>query len=319
MIAIICKFTPNDYAAIAAINNVIWIDEPITGEQWQQDDVNRDPKCKHARWVAELDGKVVGFCEYDQLAGRYHPDHYWLRIEVLPEFRRRGIGAALYDQVITAVSELKPELVRIALRENMPDQIRFVTQRGFTEDWRSWEMRLNVETFDPTPYAGAEEKLRAKGIEIKTLDELASDPDCDHKLHELHEETRADTPSRIPSTRMDFDRWKEWFLNGHAANNAACFVAVRDGEYLGFSALNAAKPGANIDTRWAGVRRAERRQGIALALKMRMIEYAKAHGHPYIMTVTHSLNVPVQTMNNRMGYVSEPAWVYYVKKMTNDK
>ena len=313
------RFTPNDYAAIAEINNVFWTEEQLTAEQWQSEDANRAPHCKHARWVAENAGQVVGMGEYDQLAGRYHPAKYWLRVEVLPAYQQRGIGAALYDTVINAVTQLDPWLVRFALRENMHASLRFLRARGFTEEWHSYESQLDVTRFDPARFAGLEEKLRAQGIAIKPYQEFADDSARDQKLYELFEDTRADTAFVEPLTRTEYARWRDMFLEGFRANTDAFWVATRNGQYIGLAMLSAAKPGADIETRWAGVRRDLRGRGIATALRLQMIEYAQSHDHPRLNTVTNSRNAPVIALNKKFGYVDQPAWVYYVQIIKQQK
>lgn len=308
-------FNPNDYAAIAEINNMFWKDEILTAEQWQHEDVQRPPHCKHARWVAQVDGKVVGMSEYDQLAGRYHPDKYWLRVEVLPAYQRRGIGAALYDELMTALAQLNPWIVRFALTEDLQDSLSFLRARGFAEEWRSYESSWDVTQFDSAYFDGVDEKLSAHGIIIKTYAEFADDPNCDTKLYELFEDTRADTAFIEPLTRTEYTRWRDLFIDGFRANTEAFFVAARDGEYVGIAMLAKAEPGANIDTRWVGVRRDMRGQGIAMGLKKRMFDYARARNHPHITTVTNSKNAPVIAMNKKLGYIDQPAWVYYAKTL----
>ncbi|MBI5031122.1 MAG: GNAT family N-acetyltransferase [Chloroflexi bacterium] len=310
-------FAPNDYTAIAEINNTFWIEETLTAEQWQHEDAQRPPHCKHARWVAEIDGKVVGMSEYDQLAGRYHPDKYWLRVEVLPAYQKRGIGVALYDTMMNALAQHNPWIVRFALTENLHDSLRFLRARDFAEEWRSYESHWDVTQFDSARFNDIDEKLNAHGIVIKTYADLSNDLNRDPKLYELFEDTRADTAFIEPLTRTEYARWRDMFVDGFRANTDAFFVAARDGEYVGIAMLAKAEPGANIDTRWVGVRRDLRGQGIALGLKKRMFDYARAHNHPHITTVTNSKNAPVIAMNKKLGYVDQPAWVYYSKTLRN--
>ncbi len=312
-------FTPNDYAAIAEINNVFWTEEMLTAEQWQHEDAQRPTHCQHARWVAELDDQVIGMCEYDQLPSRYHPAKYWLRLEVLPAKQRRGVGAMLYDTLMTALAPCNPWLVRFALTENLTDSLRFLRARGFAEEWRSYESHWDVTQFDPALFKGIEEKLGARGIVIKTYAELANDSKRDPKLYELFEDTRADTAFIEPLTRNDYSRWRDMFLDGFRANREAFWVAVCGDEYVGVAILANAARGATIDTRWVGVRRDQRGQGIAMGFKKRMSEYARAHNHPRILTVTNSLNAPVIAMNKQLGYVDQPAWVYYSKNLRKEK
>lgn len=312
---LIRPFNASDYAVIAEINNTFWTEEQLTAEQWQSDDANRPAHCAHARWVAESDGRVVGLSEYDQLAGRYHPNKYWLRVEVLPVFQRRGIGAALYETVLNALAVRDPWLARFALRENMDASLRFLKQRGFAEEWRSYESHLDVPQFNLATLADAEAKLRARGIAIQTYAELAADAARDEKLYELYEDTRADTVFIEPLTRTEYAQWRDMFLANHRANLDAFWVATRNGEYLGLAMLASAQTGEQIDTRWVGVRRDVRRNGIARAFKQKMIEYAQTHGHPKILTVTNSRNAPVIAMNRALGYKDQPAWVYYTKEL----
>ena len=309
------SFTSNDYAAIAVISNTFWTEETLTAEQWQHEDAQRPAHCQHARWVAEIDRQVVGMSEYDQLAGRYHPDKYWLRVEVLPAYQKRGIGAALYETMMSALVQRNPWIVRFALTENLQDSLRFLRARGFAEEWRSYESHWDVTQFDPAFFNGIDEKLNANDIVIKTYAEFANDPNRDTKLYELSEDTRADTAFVEPLTRNEYARWRDMFIDGFRANTDAFFVAARDDEYVGVAMLAKAEPGANIDTRWVGVRRDRRGQGIALGLKKRMFEYACVHNHPRITTVTNSKNAPVIAMNKKLGYVDQPAWVYYSKTL----
>ena len=204
-------FTPNDYAAIAEINNIFWTEEMLTAEQWQHEDAQRQSHCQHARWVAELDGKVIGMCDTDQLAGWYHPDRYWLRVEVLPAYQKRGVGAALDDTVMTALAPRNPWLVRFALTENFADSLCFLRARGFAEEWRWYESHWEVAAFDPARFDGIDEKLNARGISVKKYSEL-DDPNCDSRRYELSEDTRADTAFVQPLTRNEYARWRDMFL-----------------------------------------------------------------------------------------------------------
>jgi GNAT superfamily N-acetyltransferase len=89
----------------------------------------------------------------------------------------------------------------------------------------------------------------------------------------------------------------------------AYFVAVHDGEYVGQSVLWANRADAGLDTGLTGVRRAYRRRGVALALKLRGIDYARRHGHPLIRTGNDSHNLPMLSINERLGFVKQPAWI----------
>jgi GNAT superfamily N-acetyltransferase len=99
----------------------------------------------------------------------------------------------------------------------------------------------------------------------------------------------------------------------------AYFVAVDGDEYAGTSALWSS-PGSNqLYTGLTGVRRAHRRKGIALALKLRGIDYAKTHGVATIKTWNESNNRAMLSINERLGYVRQPAWVDFSKTLRKEE
>ena len=57
------------------------------------------------------------------------------------------------------------------------------------------------------------------------------------------------------------------------------------------------------------VRRAYRQQGIGLAMQLRGIAYARAHGYPVLKTCTAIQNTPMQTLFNKLGYARDPEWL----------
>jgi GNAT superfamily N-acetyltransferase len=65
-----------------------------------------------------------------------------------------------------------------------------------------------------------------------------------------------------------------------------------------------------------GVTRTYRRRGLALALKLRGITYARAHGHPLIRTLNVSSNQSILALNQRLGFRRSLAWVGFIKEFT---
>ena len=171
-------FTPKDYPAMVSIHNslnIVWPEQPRTPEAWAEVDRNRSPKFKHRRWVAIADGSVVGFSWYGQGPSAYPPHSFYVNVEVLPEYQCRGIGSALYDQVMEGLQGFNPPALRADAFTNLPQGFTFLQKRGFYEAFRETPVHLDVTAFDPRPYAGLETKLQAEGIIIKTLSELESD------------------------------------------------------------------------------------------------------------------------------------------------
>lgn len=306
-------FTPGDYSAVVAIDNAVFTEYPRTVDEVRFQDEHREPKCKFARFVCELGGGLVAHGEYSQSSHTYHPRVFNVHVTVAPEHQGCGIGAALYDHIVDALRPFDPLRLRSHCREDMLRGMRFLQDRSFVDDMRSWESRLEVEAFDHSPYEGTEEKVRAHGIEIKTLRELESDPDYQRKLHDLFCELDQDVPSPEPPTRTSFEVFAEHTFKNPNLLPDAFFVALDHGEYIGTSNLWSSQGNDDIYTGLTGVKRSHRRMGVALALKLRGIAWAQSQGRKVVKTWNESNNRPMLSINEMLGYVKQPAWVSFVK------
>ena len=81
MQAVIRPFTPDDYPAVVAIDNAVFCEYPRTVDEMRFQDEHRDPKCKFARWVSQLDGAIVGYGEHSQNSSMYHPQVFHVHID----------------------------------------------------------------------------------------------------------------------------------------------------------------------------------------------------------------------------------------------
>lgn len=309
---IIRDLRPEDYPALAAVHQrqgIVWPERPRSGEGWAEADRNRSPKCQWRRWVAEVDGAVVGFASYSQSVFDYHPQRFYVNVEVLPEYQRRGIGAALYETVMAGLERFDPRVLRADAFTNLPQGFDFLQKRGFYEAFRETPVHLDIASFDPSPYAGLEPKLQGQGIVICTLREMEGDPERDRKLYDVYWEATEDVPQEdfeIP--KAPFEEWQSWAINDPSILPDAYFIAVRGEEYIGLRELYT-DPDSNLMLGGLlAVRRAYRKRGVGLAMQLRGIAYARAHGCPQLKTCTAVQNAPMQAMFNKLGYARDPEW-----------
>src|SRR5437660_11515378 len=117
MCLLIRPFTSNDYPALIAIANPTLADDSSILEEARYNDESRDPLCKFQRWVAEMDGGIIGAAEYDQDSRRYHPRKFWIQGIVRIDYQGEGIGSALYRQITAALEPFNPLPVHSQVRE----------------------------------------------------------------------------------------------------------------------------------------------------------------------------------------------------------
>jgi RimJ/RimL family protein N-acetyltransferase len=178
---------------------------------------------------------------------------------------------------------------------------------------------LHLGTFDATRFAGGGERATRTGIEIRTLAELSQvDPDWQRKYFELGLEAGKDVPQPDVYTAPTFEEYGKIRFESPSFLPEGSFVAVDGGRYVGLSDLEDKGDPEALDTGFTGVLREYRGRGIALALKLRAIEYAKRRGAKRLTTGNDSNNRRMIAINDALGFKRTPAWVGFVKVLKEE-
>jgi GNAT superfamily N-acetyltransferase len=124
----------------------------------------------------------------------------------------------------------------------------------------------------------------------------------------------ADVPSSAPPTPVPLEHFQRFLIQSPDLLPEAFFIA-KDGDlYVGESFVFRvpAEPG-HLSQGLTGVRREYRGKGIAMALKLHVIKYAKEHGYTLIKTWNDTENLSILALNEKLGFVRQPAWIEYEK------
>ncbi len=117
---------------------------------------------------------------------------------------------------------------------------------------------------------------------------------------------------------MDYEQWRKRLENPGLLPDAN-FIALDGDRYVGFSNLWKSQGDDHLHTGLTGILRAYRRRGIALALKLRAVAYAKARGAPVIRTGNETGNRAMLSINEKLGFARQPAWIDFVKVVKEEK
>jgi len=305
-----------DYTDAVAIHNAVLPDDQSTVAGWQYGHKAQNPKFRYQMFVAEADGKAVAYGGYAEPSWSYRPGKYFLNVVVHPASTNQGIGTLLYEHTLDVLAggKLPPTMLVAKAREDHAASLRFLQKHGFQSVMRFPTSRLDVARFDAARFAATVTSVKASGIEILSVVELATvDPDYQHKIYELDWQCTLDEPMSDIPTKPTFEEYSKFVFDHPRFISEAYFIAVDNGDYVGLSELSRdlAQPD-RLNTGFTAVARSHRRRGIATALKVCAIAYAQQHGYVSIKTDNEEHN-PMYAINLDLGFVPQPAWLDFQK------
>lgn len=309
--------TTRDYPAVVAIYNANFPGFQESEKEFRYGDNYRDEHHHLARIVAEDDnGALVGYGQSAHDTHSFHPTQFLVDIFVAPEQQAKGYGKVLFDQVLTDLGPLQPTALRTHTVEGTERALRFLTDRGFTEEMSYAESWLDVNAFDASRFAGAEERVLSQGIRLTTLAELgATDPEVRQRFYAFTQIIQADIPSPEPFTPLPYEVWAKRFEHtGYLPQ--ANFLALDGDTLVGLSTLWGREADDHLQTGATGIARSHRRRGIALALKLRALAFAKERGAPIVRTDNEVNNEGMLSINRALGFIKQPGWVGFVHDLS---
>ena len=309
------NYSDADYQALVEVSNAIWPDRPSVPEGTKEHDKRRDPKYYFQRLVVESGGKMVASANYGESDWTHVPGKFHINIHVHPDHQKQGIGTALYDHIMSDLSERSPTIFEAHAREDKAEGMGFLENRGYKRTLKDQMSELALAEFDPEPFAWTHDLKEKIGVEIRTVAELTADGvDWKREVWELEYELLQDVPTDDPVTKQPFERWQEW-LTHPAFIPEAYFIAIKDGRFVGVTSLWQSMAEKDmLHTELTAVVRNLRRKGIATALKVRAIGFARERGARAIKTENEENN-PMYDLNVRLGFRPIPAWWTYRKEL----
>ncbi|MBC7804843.1 MAG: GNAT family N-acetyltransferase [Akkermansiaceae bacterium] len=307
----------SDYESLATVTRAAKPEYPLTVAELKEEDALSAKAGTPWMRVLAVDsgGTPVGFAEFEPSWWQPGPGKFFVRLLVRPEFHGEGVGKSLYNALWEEMARHDPTYIKIEWREDMARAVRFFTERGWTEASRWYESRLDLAGFDFASFADDFDRPLAEGITIASWHELkTSDPDADHKMWQAAMDMLPDVPSDEPFAPMPFDEFQSVVMSRPNLDHDGFFVAVdaRTGDYVGISHIWRRQADNDLDTGLTATKRSHRRKGIALALKLRVLQWAQQNGFRALRTGNEVNNRPMLAINERLGFTKQPPWIEFV-------
>lgn len=301
---------PEDYPAATSIYNAQ--NEPH--HQLTEDELRRSSERGNERGYYRVlsalkDGDVIGHGMVTARVGDASLGKYWTWFFVREDHRGSGVDTAMYHEALELLAGRNPTNLWTCIREDFVRMAGYLPDCGYQEQFRSWGAHLELAGFDPAAFKPYQETLSRRGIALRTYAQLAGDAERDRKLADLQAELEEDAPHCEPIIPKRHPR-----PHDPATLLGSYVVAVRGDEYVGLASLTKQKRFPTVaGSGLIGVRRDQRNQGLGTALSAHTAMWAKRNGYTEVNAGGAGTNAPMLTVNRRLGFGVEPAWITFAK------
>lgn len=310
--------TDADYETIVAIWNAYRPDDKTTVEIMKYWDTTRNPDLPYQRMLVSTDNQVVAYGMYRQNETMQKAKKYNIGVVVHPDHAHQQEARVFFhDYAYAQITHL--DLVAIAsdTREGCEEDIRYFLDNGFEQRMRYPVSQLDVPAFDPAPYDTLLKKMVDAGVEIITVKQLQTEQPEKwlEIMYPLDMQIISDMPSPNEYVPTPFEQYCKNYKDDPMFLPEACFLARIGDEYIGAS--NLWKDAFGTDKLWVGltgVLDKYRRRGIATALKIYTINFAKQYGAK-IIEADNEENNPMFQINLGLGFQPEPAYLDFEKPL----
>lgn len=254
--------------------------------------------------VAESsEGDVVGFRVLS-------PSHFvW--IAVIEEHQRRGIGTLLMNDVLEEASQSAASELTSRVANSQKAGLAFCPKFGFTPYLHMLNLELDLTTWDDSALSPALRDVADQGVQLKTYADYGDTEESRQRLYELNKALSATIQRDEPQPFADFETYVQCRILPPAYHHSGIFLAVDGDRWIGMSQVSLHESHAFQEM--TGVLPEYRSQGIAKALKLLILQFARHNNQRIIKTFNDVSNGPMIAVNEKLGYQKGESF-YFVRR-----
>ncbi|GIH09303.1 N-acetyltransferase [Rhizocola hellebori] len=264
------------------------------------------PEARSLRLAAQVDGAVVGFAMGGLYVTTKEPGVGSVTCVVHPDFRRRGIGGALYAQIEEHLGTLDLRRAQ-SYAAGDPEVIAWAEGRGWTQGATGRFSAVDTSNLPPMPQTPGDTTV----VSISAL--------APEEAYDLDKTASADEPGDVSYDGLSYDMWLKRIWRDPDLRHDISQVALVDGVPASMTLVS-----ANLETGrcWSGgtmTLPAYRGRGLAKLLKSVALRKAAEAGVTTAITSNDYTNAPMLAINDWLGYRPTVSEVSMLKNFADAK
>jgi GNAT superfamily N-acetyltransferase len=289
-----------DAEGMVALTREIWPTAVISAEAWRHRVETIPARAEHRAWVAEEGDTILGSAYAGRNFFTTESESGFCGVSVAARGRRRGIGTALAELVLSHCERIGARDLSAQFVDN-PAGAAFARLHGFHEARAEAESILDPRTVPERP----------PPLDLRSVGEV--DP---RLVYDVDVDATRDMPSLEPIDDIPYDEWVDHVLEHPLFTADGSFVVMADDIAVAVSLLVVDRESGRAANMFTGTLAGYRGRGLGLAVKLASIEWAAANGVTQMVTQNDETNAPMLAINRRLGYRPAGRRVEYLREGT---